>query len=206
MRPVSEPSPAQRTVESRYAIRQLQRRPAPPAGSSSVSFFRALHYDDAVGDDITVNVGTATDVDWNYWENGDTSAFTPKTGVGGTPVLGTDLTHTVELNLNGRYIISWGVFFNTTFDGNVQMLIHDGDPIFGRPDTAIHGPATYGGNSFSTTGYYTQTISRIYTLLDPFSSGPWTPAIQTDVAQNSSASKTVTEAWLEIQYEQATFP
>jgi hypothetical protein len=134
-------------------------------------------------------------VTYNWWnaDSYDATIFEPGPG---TPVFETDNVQQVGLLKPGLYVISWGVNFTATVAGTVQMSIHDDDPIFGRPDTVIHGSQS----GFNTTGYLTQTMARYYLLSDPFDSGLWEPHIQTDVAQASGSSKTVNEAWLEIVY------
>lgn len=164
-----------------------------------VDYFRAVLFL-TIGNAVSVG-STMVDVEYNTWENSNSAVFAPKTSAGADPTEGVDLVQQVQLLQDGRYIISWGVYFTTDFDGVVAQFIHDGDPISGRPDVMYHGPSTYGGRTPSSRGYWTQTISRVYPLLDPFGSGSWTPVISTDVAQTSSANKLVQEAWLEIHRE-----
>lgn len=158
--------------------------------------FRALHYNDDVGDDITVGGTTNVDITYNYWENPNSAIFRPETSGGATPTLGTHNVQRVELLVPGYYVISWGLYWSAAHTGLTQMSIHDDDPIFGRSDTVVHG----GNGAFNTSGYLVQTMARIYPLTDPFDSGAWTPGIQTDAAQSSGSSKVVSEAWLEIAY------
>lgn len=162
------------------------------------SVFRALHYNDDVGDDITVGGATNVDITYNYWNDADynPSIFRPETSLGGTPTLGTHNVQRVELLASGFYIISWGLNWSSPHTGLTQMSIHDDDVTFGRPDTVVHG----GNGAFNTSGYLVQTMARYYLLLDPFDSGSWIPGIQTDAAQTSGSSKVVNEAWLEITY------
>ena len=159
------------------------------------SVFRALHFNDAVGNDITVGGQTDVDVTYNWWNHDsyDGTVFEPGPSV---PVFGTDNVQQVGLLKSGLYVISWGVNWSTANSGLTKMTMHDDDIIFGRPEVTIHGSET----GWSTTGYLVQTIARYYLLSDPFASGTWEPHIQTDVAQSSGGSKTVNEAWLEIIY------
>lgn len=196
-RHIGEPSSMRTAADHRSKIESLARRP--PLGGNAISIFRALHYNDAVGDDISVG-SSATDITYNFWENGDTAVFTPLTSAGGTPTLGTHNVQRVRLLATGLYVISWGVYFDTAFQGTIVQYIHDNDPIFGRPDRLNHAGDTEGATTVNTSGYFTQTIERVYPLLDPFGSGSHTVEISTDSAQNSGAAKTVTEAWLEIHY------
>jgi hypothetical protein len=64
-RPMSEPSPTQRTAESAYAIRQLQRRPA--AGGYGLSWCRAVWAGETVaaGGDYVPNVTAPTSFETN---------------------------------------------------------------------------------------------------------------------------------------------
>lgn len=166
-----------------------------PIPCLGANVFRALHFNDAVGDDITVGGTTNVDVTYNWWNDADYDRTIFEPGPA-TPVLGTNNVQQVGLLKSGLYVISWGVNFTATVAGAVQMSIHDDDIIFGRPDTVIHASQS----GFSTIGYLTQTMARKYLLSDPFDSGLWEPHIQTDVAQNSGSSKVVNEAWLEITH------
>lgn len=167
-----------------------------------VSVFRAYRHDDA-------SIGlTMVDLNWDEdWENGNTDVFTPLTSGGADAVQGVDEVRYVDLNLPGRYTFCAGFNFGTTFDGSVGIMLQDDNNVLGTPYMTVHGPTTYGGSSLGNQGFLIATYSRVYPLLDPFASGGQFPTrTYWQIAQNSSAAKTLTEAFLDIHYEPVTLP
>jgi hypothetical protein len=195
-RRVAENTPAKKGAQGTWGVEDLRKRPSPRTGGWTS--FRALHYDDAVGNDVTVGASQA-DIPFNYWENGDATVFQPRTSVGGTPTLGTHAVQNVRLLAEGLYLIAWGVRFNDEFEGTVAQYVHDADPIFGYPEVTAHGAVELAAVAMSG-GFLVQSFSRHYPLLDPFDSGSHIPELSFDASQNSGVNETVTTAWLELNY------
>lgn len=75
-RPMSEPSPTQRAMESAYAIRQLQRRPAPAVGARGISAVTLWDYDFVSTGDNLIPDETWTPIavgDHRYWVEGQST-------------------------------------------------------------------------------------------------------------------------------------
>jgi len=170
-----------------------------------VDCFRAYMFDD-----MSVNT-TMIDVEWDEaWENGNTSAFQPRTSAAVVAVQGVDEVKFIDLLLPGRYTFCAGFKFSASFNGNVGIMLQDDDPVQTIPYLVVHGPRTYdfgGVAALQLDGYLLFNYSRVYPLLDPFASGVQLPSrCYFQVGQNSGSAKTISEAFLDIHYEPANIP
>lgn len=177
-----------------------------PIPCLGVQYFRAYLFDDMTGVATTMQ-----DVTWDEdWENGAPSVFTPRTAAGATATQGVDGVRFVDLNVPGRYTFTAGLYFSASFNGSVGIMLQDQNPVLSTPYIVVHGPHTYdfgGAAALQLQGYYLFNYSRVYPLLDPFNSGDQLPvSTYFQVGQNSGSGKTISEGFLEIQYEPVVFP
>ena len=197
-RPIYEPTPPREDARLGFGNDQLFRRPAPISGCQ-IEYFRAVRYLTPV----TVGGTTQITVDWDGWE-WCSEVFIPlDQNLNPDPTPGVDQVRRVQLDIvtfPGRYTFMWGAHNTSNIAGSVEMSIHDGDPIWGRPESTVHGAQAVGANSL-TVGFYQMTMSRIYPLYDPFGSGLHTPQISFTLAQNGGASENFSELVMEIHYE-----
>jgi hypothetical protein len=158
-RPMSEPSPTQRTAESAYAIRQLQRRPA-PAVTGFIHYFRMWQYNATTI--IDGSTGDGDPLNFDRWESSDPSVFDHGGITSGSP----STIQVCEAKQRGLYAITVTIsFFDTptlTEDQEVSIAIHEtgGSSSYTSPPVVIHpGQPLAGDNS---TGHYQMTIIRSY--------------------------------------------
>lgn len=196
--PIQEPSDQRALQGFAYQRDQLLRRPS-LSGGCTIEYFRAVMYTNH-----TVGAGTAqVTIDWDEWEYCEEAIFVPLNAAL-NPASPGEKVRRVQLDLSnypGRYTFMWGVTSTTDINGTVEMAIHDGDPIWGRPEYTRHGNQTGAGGAFGQLGFYQMTMSRIFPLYDPFGSGTHTPQISFTLAQNSGASEIFDEGVMEIHYE-----
>jgi hypothetical protein len=163
-----------------------------------IEYFRAARYLSTVS---VSNSGTQITVDWDYWEFCDEDVFTPlDTALSPDPIPGVDQVRRVRLdiaNFPGRYTFTFSAHNSSSIDGTVEMSMHDGDLVWGRPDTMLHPFA-----SAFTIGFATFQLSRVYPMLDPFGSGTHIPEISFTLAQNSATNpEEFSELMMEISYD-----
>lgn len=191
--PVQEPTTQRDIARLGFGTEQLFRRPAPESGVL-IEYFRAVRYTT-----LTVAGASQVVVDWDEWEVCREDIFAPLNTLL-QPAQPGEKVRRVELDLTtfpGRYTFMWGAHNTSAIGGSVEMAIHDGDPIWGRPESTLHGTST-GGLS---PGFLQVTMSRIYPLYDPFGSGAHVPQISFTLAQNGGASEDFSEFVMEIHYE-----
>jgi hypothetical protein len=197
-RPVYEPTPARYDAYNDFGNQQLFRRPSTAGVDCSIQYFRAARY-------LTpVTTGTGTTqitVDWDAWEFCDENVFTPlDTSLNPDPIPGVDQVRRVRLDYAtypGRYTFVFEAHNSSSIAGSVEMSMHDGDDIWGRPESVLHAPT-----GALTVGFFVFNLSKIYPLFDPISaSGGFTAEISFTIAQNSGASEDFSELLMEIHYE-----
>jgi hypothetical protein len=144
---------------------------------------------------------TQVTVDWDAWEFCNEEVFIPlDTGLNPDPTPGVDQVRRVELdvaNFPGRYTFFFGAHNTSGIAGTVELAMHDGDDIWSREESVLHG-----SNTGLSVGFYALSFSRIYPLFDPLGAGAGAPQqISFTVAQNGGLSESFSELVMEIHYE-----
>lgn len=194
-RPIYEPTPPRMDAYLDFQQQQLFRRPAPVAGACTIEYFRAAK----ALTSVTVAGASQVIVDWDTWEYCSEVFLPLNTSL--QPAEPGQLVRRVELDdqtYPGRYTFMWGAHNASSIGGTVEMSIHDGDDIWGRPESTLHGRCDGG----LAPGFMQMTMSRIYPLFDPYGASlGFTPQISFQLAQNGGVSEDFSELVLEIHYE-----
>lgn len=213
MRPLSEKVPGDKPHETAYAVRQLQRRPAPPSGAFEWAYFRG-RWTDAIAN-LT---GTSRDVNWGPrtfgagpftpgWEiYGNTASagedvFRPRDTGGSTTVTDAERVKTIDVLRSGIVTVTWGLRFDLTGDavnGDVYSFftkINDSVDDFTMQQT-FAAPS-----GVQSTGWITTSFQRTMPVIDPFSSGSQTITIQALVSWSGpTTGEDVTDGFIDISW------
>ena len=193
--PIQEPLVQRSISQLTWGSNQLFRRPDPNA-SSPIIALRAT-YDPSGG--LTVATDTETIINWDTWENEDTSIF--------EEVLVAGDLQTVRLIAIGVYSITVGILWETAFTSPTEIDILDqsnaSSGFFNNAGMCGMFPRAEGGSQF--TYATTFTAIRKYPLLgvtdgDITGSPPIYGSWLVKVAQWSGISRDLEGAWMDCFY------
>ena len=203
--PVQEPLTQRSISQLNWGQNQLFRRPDPNA-SSPVQIFRATRGFDASAVSVGSG-GSQVTVDFDIWNWCDDSVFCPlDTGLNPDPTPGVDSVRRVRLSdcgtayldtVPGTYDIYFAVVPVGTFDGDVELTLHDGDDTYGFGDSYYHSLRSGFGSSFISAMW-----SKVYPIWDFQGDEGSVAELSFTIAQINSGgtTRTFTPCWLEIHF------
>lgn len=189
-RPIGEPSWSKAQGEQDFGIRQLFRRPK-QGEACDIQIFRAARYLSSV----TVAGTSQITVDFDSWEYCDETIFVPlNTAL--NPASPGEKMRRLRLPEDGRYTISYAAHNTSDIAGTVEMALHDGDDVWSRPDSFLHGNGTG-----LAVGFYAFQTVKVYPIYDPFGGSNFVPELSLTLAQNGGSSEAFSEILMEVTYE-----
>ena len=204
-RPIYEPTPTRKDAYLDFQQQQLFRRPR-PAGGGEVQIFRATRSFDVSS--VTVGSGgSQVTVDFNIWNWCDDTVFCPlDTGLNPDPTPGIDQVRRVRLGdcgtgyldtVPGTYDVYFGAVPTSTFDGNVEIAMHDGDDTYAYADAYYHSLRSGFGSAFISAMW-----SKVYPIWDFEGSEGSVAELSFTIAQINAGgtNKTFRPCWLEIHF------
>lgn len=180
MRPISEKGPIDKVHETQFAVRQLQRRPAPPTVGPPIRFrARRKTTFQTLGAS-----GAETDLEWNLHENDDTSVWSAYDSGGGLVTSTTGTFRSVTLAVPALVVMGGCISVQTiatVTDAQLVIVINDG---YDSPELVVH-PKQFAGAG----GMYSFTSTRSYPVIDPVDNPDGEASFSIDAAQNGGTDR-----------------